>query len=171
MRRAIPTWLIAVFQWLMRAIVVVILIASCNFALIRAAPGDPAIVLAGESGATDARFIASVRNAYGLDRSLPEQFGLYVASLARPGGNVTGVSLFTSVLVAKRIALLHELLPNVSTIAFLSNPTNPAASTDVRVVEAAAKSDPQGFLLFDDLPNQTEPATGHAKESTSEQSI
>src|SRR5882757_2079776 len=83
MRRAIPTWLIAVFQWLMRAIVVVILIASCNFALIRAAPGDPAIVLAGESGATDARFIASVRNAYGLDRSLPEQFGLYVASLAR----------------------------------------------------------------------------------------
>ncbi len=39
------------------------------------------------------------------------------------------------------------------------------------LIEAAAKSDPQGFLLFDDLPNQTEPATGHAKESTSEQSI
>jgi len=38
------------------------------------------------------------------------------------------------------------------------------------LIEAAAKSDPQGFLLFDDLPNQTEPATGHAKESTSEQS-
>src|SRR6267143_1874293 len=34
------------------------------------------------------------------------------------------------------------------------------------LIEAAAKSDPQGFLLFDDLPNQTEPATGHAKEST-----
>ena len=30
------------------------------------------------------------------------------------------------------------------------------------LIEAAAKSDPQGFLLFDDLPNQTEPATGHA---------
>ena len=38
------------------------------------------------------------------------------------------------------------------------------------LIEAAAKSDPQGFLLFDDLPDQTEPATGHAKQSTSEQS-
>jgi hypothetical protein len=38
------------------------------------------------------------------------------------------------------------------------------------LIEAAAKSDPQGFLLFDDLPNQTEPATGHADQATTEQS-
>ena len=38
------------------------------------------------------------------------------------------------------------------------------------LIEAAAKSDPQGFLLFDDLPNQTEPATGHANQPTTEQS-
>ena len=38
------------------------------------------------------------------------------------------------------------------------------------LIEAAAKSDPQGFPLFDDLPNQTEPATGHANQPTTEQS-
>jgi len=38
------------------------------------------------------------------------------------------------------------------------------------LIEAAAKSDPQGLLLFDDLPNQTEPATGHANQPTTEQS-
>ena len=38
------------------------------------------------------------------------------------------------------------------------------------LIEAAAKSDPQGFLLFDHLPNQTEPATGHANQTTTEQS-
>ena len=38
------------------------------------------------------------------------------------------------------------------------------------LIEAAAKSDPQGFLLFDDLPNQTEPATGHADQPATEQS-
>ncbi len=38
------------------------------------------------------------------------------------------------------------------------------------LIKAAAKSDPQGFLLFDDLLNQTEPGTGHAKQPTTEQS-
>ena len=39
------------------------------------------------------------------------------------------------------------------------------------LIEAAAKSDPQGFLLFDDLPDQTQPATGHADQPATEQSI
>ena len=38
------------------------------------------------------------------------------------------------------------------------------------LIEAAAKSDPQGFLLFDDLPDQTQPATGHADQPAPEQS-
>jgi hypothetical protein len=38
------------------------------------------------------------------------------------------------------------------------------------LIEAAAKSDPQGFLLFDDLPDQTQPATGHADQPATEQS-
>ncbi|PYT85047.1 MAG: hypothetical protein DMG40_00435 [Acidobacteria bacterium] len=48
-----------------------------------------------------------------------------------------------------------------------------ATLVDLRMFDPddRSESDPQGFLLFDDLPNQTKPATGHAKESTSEQSI
>jgi putative ABC transport system substrate-binding protein len=100
-------------------------------AVLVASGGDQA-VLAARSATTTIPIVSSIA----FD---PVDYGI-IKSLARPGGNVTGVSLFTSVLVAKRIALLHELLPNVSTIAFLANPTNPAASTDVSVVEAAAKS-------------------------------
>ena len=56
---------------------------------------------------------------------------LFVASLNRPGGNVTGVSNFTAVLIAKQFELLHELEPNLTVIAVLVNSTSPdlAAST------------------------------------------
>jgi putative ABC transport system substrate-binding protein len=54
----------------------------------------------------------------------PVEAGL-VASLNRPGGNVTGVSNFQAVLVAKQFELLHELVPNSSVIAVLMNPTDP----------------------------------------------
>jgi len=47
-----------------------------------------------------------------------------VASLSRPGGNVTGASLFTSELEAKKLALLRELVPKAQLIAMLVNPTN-----------------------------------------------
>jgi putative ABC transport system substrate-binding protein len=49
-----------------------------------------------------------------------------VASLARPGGNVTGLSFFAPELGSKRIALLKELMPQVSRVAYLTNPTNPS---------------------------------------------
>src|SRR5258708_6165949 len=52
----------------------------------------------------------------------PVKFGL-VASLNRPGGNVTGVSFLTPALEAKRVALLHELVPNATAIPVLVNPT------------------------------------------------
>ncbi len=44
-----------------------------NFCLIHAAPGDPASVLAGESGAADPKYMEQVRHRFGLDRPLPEQ--------------------------------------------------------------------------------------------------
>jgi putative ABC transport system substrate-binding protein len=69
----------------------------------------------------------------------PVGFG-YVASLNRPGGNITGVSLFTSQLEAKKFALLHELAPALARIVMLVNPNNRTVETDVADVQAAAKA-------------------------------
>src|SRR5262249_17718112 len=62
----------------------------------------------------------------------------FVASLNRPGGNITGVSLFTPLLVAKRLELLRELVPAATIIAFLVNPDNSNARPDTAVMQAAA---------------------------------
>jgi putative tryptophan/tyrosine transport system substrate-binding protein len=61
-----------------------------------------------------------------------------VASLNRPGGNVTGVSLMGSALEAKRLELLHELAPKASAIAALVNPNYPAAKSQSEEFQAAA---------------------------------
>jgi putative ABC transport system substrate-binding protein len=60
-----------------------------------------------------------------------------VASLARPGGNVTGVSTLIAELTAKRLELLHELVPGASRIAVLTNPNDPTADVTLRELEAA----------------------------------
>ena len=68
----------------------------------------------------------------------PVQAGL-VASLSRPGGNVTGVTTLNVEVASKRLELLHELVPTAATIAFLVNPTNPVlADTLTRDIQAAA---------------------------------
>jgi putative tryptophan/tyrosine transport system substrate-binding protein len=63
-----------------------------------------------------------------------------VASLNRPGGNVTGVSILTNELGPKRLGLLRDLLPNAGLIAALVNPTNPNAESDSKDLLAAAQS-------------------------------
>ena len=70
----------------------------------------------------------------------PVQLGL-VASLARPGGNATGINFFTQEVVAKRLRLLHDLVPKAVRIAVLLNPGNPsvAEATLRKVREAAPK--------------------------------
>ena len=67
----------------------------------------------------------------------PVQLGL-VASLNRPGGNLTGFNAFVSELGAKALALLHELVPSAATIGFLENPNNPVNEFTTRDVLAAA---------------------------------
>jgi putative ABC transport system substrate-binding protein len=66
----------------------------------------------------------------------PDTAGL-VASLARPGGNVTGVAQLTGSILAKRLQLLHELLPGAARIAYLTNPAVPGWDRVAKRVEDA----------------------------------
>src|SRR3990172_6621089 len=68
----------------------------------------------------------------------PVETGL-VASLARPGGNITGSSLMAPELAGKRLQLLKEVVPGASRLAVLSNPTVPYTGLIVRETEAAAR--------------------------------
>jgi len=70
----------------------------------------------------------------------PVEIGL-VASLNRPGGNLTGITTLTSVVAQKKLELLHDLLPGETVIALLINPTNPIlAETNGRDLQAAART-------------------------------
>ena len=77
----------------------------------------------------------------------PVKAGL-VASFNRPGGNATGVSVFTNVLEAKRIELLHELVPQARLIGVLLDPTLDGSDIQVREVQAAARAVGQQVLIL-----------------------
>ena len=68
----------------------------------------------------------------------PVKLGL-VASLARPGGNATGVNIFTAELVEKRLSLLHDLVPAATSVAVLVNPNFAPAVVNARESEAAGR--------------------------------
>jgi putative ABC transport system substrate-binding protein len=98
--------------------------------------GDTATALAARS-ATSTIPIVFVRGA-------PVEYGL-VASLARPGGNLTGVSLLSVELMPKRLELLTELVPQARVIALLVDPNNRNAERVMRDVQEAART--KGVLL------------------------
>ena len=69
----------------------------------------------------------------------PVSIGL-VASLARPGGNLTGINFFSAELVAKRLGLVRELVPTATRVAVLANPTGPNFETTLRDAQSAARA-------------------------------
>jgi putative ABC transport system substrate-binding protein len=69
----------------------------------------------------------------------PKRTGL-VASFARPGGNITGVTILGPELGAKRLQLLKEVVPGVSRVAFLWNPANPGTAINLENVQAGART-------------------------------
>jgi putative ABC transport system substrate-binding protein len=95
-----------------------------------AATGD----VASARAARDASMAVPVVFTTGGD---PVRFGL-VASFNRPGGHVTGITFVSNVLGAKRVQLLHELVPSIRRIALLMNPDNPNAQSEQVDAEAGA---------------------------------
>jgi putative tryptophan/tyrosine transport system substrate-binding protein len=97
-----------------------------------------AVIFAGGPPAVRAAMMATttIHIVFGVGED-PIKEGL-VRSLSRPGVNVTGFSNFSNQLVAKRLDLLHELVPNATTLGFLANPTNPNIELDTAEVRAAA---------------------------------
>jgi putative tryptophan/tyrosine transport system substrate-binding protein len=83
--------------------------------------------------------------AYGGD---PVQDG-FVASLNRPGGNVTGVVFIQGVLGPKRLELLRQLVPKATTIAMLVNPSSAQTEAERRDVQAAAQALGQQLIILD----------------------
>ena len=95
------------------------------------AAGGPAAALAAKAATTTIPIVFSAAED-------PVRLGL-VDSVARPGGNLTGVNLAIGELTAKRLGLLHELMPGAARIAVLVNPANVAnAEATLRDVEPAA---------------------------------
>jgi len=97
-----------------------------------AAFGGPAPALAAKAATTTVPIVFAV----GED---PVRLGL-VASLARPGGNLTGINFFNAEVTAKRLELLRELVPAATRVAVLVDPTGSDAEASLRDVEAAARA-------------------------------
>ena len=100
----------------------------------------PVDVIVGTGGAISGRVAKAATNTIpivALMGSDPVAIGL-ADSLSRPGGNVTGVAQLVTDADAKRLELLHELVPAAKTIAYLQNPTLPNSESPTRNVESAA---------------------------------
>jgi len=104
-------------------------LVQLRVAVIVAAGGLPALAAKSATANIPIVFIAAAD---------PVQLGL-VASLNRPGGNLTGFNAYNGEVGAKGLALLHELLPGSATISFLGNPDNPVFELTARDVLAAAR--------------------------------
>ena len=98
-----------------------------------ATPGSTPAALAAKAAT------ATIPIIFGVGED-PVRLGL-VPNLARPGGNATGINFFVNEVVAKRLRLLHDMVPNAVRVAVLVNPSNvPATEGTLRVVQEAARA-------------------------------
>jgi putative ABC transport system substrate-binding protein len=95
--------------------------------------------LGGSASALAAKTATAVVPVVFVSGGDPVELGL-VASLNRPGGNVTGASTTTPELVGKQFALLRELLPKLDSLGFLVNETSPFAEPETREARTAARA-------------------------------
>ena len=98
-----------------------------------------AVIAANTPAALPAKAVTATIPIVFLTAADPVEAGL-VASLNRPGGNLTGMSILNVELGPKRLELLHELVPSASIVALLINPTHPAAETASKDLQAAART-------------------------------
>src|SRR5436305_4812808 len=96
----------------------------------------------------EAKAVSSVTPVVFVLGADPVAGGL-VASLNRPGGNVTGIVFLSSQLGAKRIELLRQLVPAATTIGVLAFPSSPEDKSERSQIEAAAKTAGQQILIID----------------------
>ena len=78
----------------------------------------------------------------------PVQLGI-VASLNRPGGNITGVNFFAVEVASKRLELLIEVVPRVTVIGLLTNPNNPRTGVEIGQLQAAARTAGKQILIVE----------------------
>jgi putative tryptophan/tyrosine transport system substrate-binding protein len=131
-------------------------LADMRVAVVLAAGGPPSALAAKKATSTIPIVFSAADDPVGL--------GL-VQSLNRPGGNVTGMSIFNSTLNAKRLSLLHEFVPAAGTIAYLTNPANPSTGLEVNAVQEAAKAAAIDVKVFN-ASNEQEIETTFADLST-----
>jgi ABC-type uncharacterized transport system substrate-binding protein len=113
-------------------------LVSRRVAVIAAVGGEPSPIAAKQATST-------IPIVFGIGGD-PVSLGL-VESFNRPGGNVTGVTLWTSMMEPKRLSLLHELAPGIALIGALINPKFPAAARQAQQIEQAARATGQRIVI------------------------
>jgi putative ABC transport system substrate-binding protein len=125
------------------------------------------ITAGGDASASAAKAATTTTPIVFISGGDPVRSGL-VASLNQPGGNLTGITVFTSALEPKRLELLREVAPGAGTMGALLNPTRADAESQVREVQDAARALGQRVII---LNASTDDEIGHAFASLAQQRI
>jgi putative tryptophan/tyrosine transport system substrate-binding protein len=128
---------------------------------------DVLVAVGGEPAVLAAKAATSTIPIVGVFVGDPVESGL-VASLNRPGGNVTGISGINGTLEAKRLGVLHELVQRATTLGLLLNPNFPAAARQLKDMQEAARSIDVQLQIFN---AGTDPEIDAAFEAVAQQHI